>query len=121
MTLKVCLECDRELYGRSDKKFCSDQCRNMHNNKVRTKEYFHVRKVNRILLRNRNILMKFYTDSAQKINRRTLQESGYNFCYCTSIQKSLNDEVYYYCYEFGYKNHDKRFLTIVHKENELAN
>ena len=33
---KVCLECGDKLVGRSDKKFCSDYCRNAHNNTINT-------------------------------------------------------------------------------------
>lgn len=28
-----CLECGRELYGRSDKKFCSEECKNRYHNR----------------------------------------------------------------------------------------
>ena len=31
---KQCLECDEPLFGRVDKKFCNDQCRNAYNNRV---------------------------------------------------------------------------------------
>jgi len=28
------MNCERELHGRSDQKFCSDQCRNTYNNSL---------------------------------------------------------------------------------------
>ena len=31
---KLCLECGDKLFGRIDKKFCSDACRNAYNNKI---------------------------------------------------------------------------------------
>ena len=34
MQERKCLECGTVLKGRSDKKFCSDYCRNTYNNKV---------------------------------------------------------------------------------------
>ena len=34
MEHRECLECGEPLKGRVDKKFCSDYCRNSHNNKV---------------------------------------------------------------------------------------
>ena len=33
---KRCLECNDVLHGRSDKKFCSDACRNTYNNKKKS-------------------------------------------------------------------------------------
>ena len=30
-----CLECGTTFYGRSDKKFCSLNCKNLHNNRLR--------------------------------------------------------------------------------------
>ena len=32
--MKTCLECGEPILGRSDKKFCSDLCRNAYNNKA---------------------------------------------------------------------------------------
>jgi len=34
MEERYCLECGEPLIGRSDKKFCDDQCRNAYNNKL---------------------------------------------------------------------------------------
>ena len=46
MEQKLCLECGEQIQGRSDKKFCSDYCRNSHNNKVNTESKNLIRNTN---------------------------------------------------------------------------
>ena len=53
---KLCLECDEPLFGRVDKKFCNDQCRNAYNNRVNKITNDFVRHVNVILRKNRKII-----------------------------------------------------------------
>ena len=53
---KLCLECDHPLFGRVDKKFCNDQCRNTYNNRVNKTTNDFVRNINVILRRNRKII-----------------------------------------------------------------
>jgi len=56
MEQKVCLHCNKELIGRADKKFCDKQCRNDYNNTQNVTTNNYIRKVNRIIKKNRNIL-----------------------------------------------------------------
>jgi len=37
MSIRKCPSCGREVVGRSDKKFCSDECRVFYNNALRKK------------------------------------------------------------------------------------
>ena len=56
MEEKKCLECTEPFRGRSDKKFCSDYCRNTYNNKVDPEDKNLIRNINNRLRRNYNIL-----------------------------------------------------------------
>ena len=56
MSDKLCLECEKSLIGRIDKKFCNDMCRNSYNNNLNKAANEYVRKVNVILRKNRRIL-----------------------------------------------------------------
>ena len=47
---RKCLECQEILYGRSDKKFCGDYCRNTYNNKL-NKSNKTIRKINKTIKR----------------------------------------------------------------------
>ena len=56
--MKTCLECEANLQGRADKKFCSDACRNNFNNRQKSAVTILVRQVNSVLKKNRNILKR---------------------------------------------------------------
>ena len=53
---KSCLQCGDKISGRSDKKFCSDYCRNAFNNDQNRDVNNYVRNINNILRKNRRIL-----------------------------------------------------------------
>jgi predicted nucleic acid-binding Zn ribbon protein len=55
---KICPECNEPFVGRSDKKFCSDQCRYLHNNRLKNDKEKEVIRINSILRRNRTILKR---------------------------------------------------------------
>ena len=53
---KKCIECNKLLKGRADKKFCDDLCRNSYNNKLNSDTNGYVRNINNTLRKNRRIL-----------------------------------------------------------------
>ena len=59
---KLCKECGDKFAGRSDAKFCSDQCRSAYNNKESGYQSSYVRKINAVLRRNRKILSELNTE-----------------------------------------------------------
>jgi len=60
MSLKntQCLNCERSLSGRVDKKFCTDQCRNEYNNKLKYTDNNLIRNINNVLRKNRSVVAK---------------------------------------------------------------
>jgi predicted nucleic acid-binding Zn ribbon protein len=83
-----CPDCGILVSGRKDRKFCSDACRtNYHNLRHRDKLPL-VRKVNTILLRNRNILEFFYKQGKLIITRDELEASGYILFWHTAKSNS---------------------------------
>lgn len=115
---KACLECGGKIIGRADKKFCSDQCRVSHNNKLNSNETNFMRNVNNILRKNRRILLELNTTGKSRVNRDKLSEKGFDFNYFTSTYTTKEGAIYYYCYEQGYLAVDKNwFLLVVKKEN----
>ena len=77
--MNKCLSCGDELFGRADKKFCSDQCRNDYNNKLRQSENNYVRNINNILKKNRRILESELEGNLKSINRDKLLQRGLTF------------------------------------------
>jgi predicted nucleic acid-binding Zn ribbon protein len=109
---KRCLDCGEIIRGRTDKKFCSDQCRNSYNNKLNRDSNNFVRNVHGLLRKNRRILSDFYNDGKTKVHTDALIALGYNFNFFTHIIQSADGRECRYCFEFGYRILENDFLEI---------
>jgi len=103
MKRKLCLECKTVIEGRSDKKFCSDHCRIAYNNENRSKYKKTIRKIDLILHNNFEILRKLNHKGNMKISKSQLTNAGFNFTYFTNIYTAKNGNIYYFCYDYGYR------------------
>jgi predicted nucleic acid-binding Zn ribbon protein len=108
-----CLECGAKLIGRSDKKFCSDQCRNTYNNRLNKDETAYMKNVNRILRKNRRILKELNPGGKTKVKKQTLLAKGFVFKHFTHIFRNKEGKIYYFCYEYGYLPLDNDFYALV--------
>jgi hypothetical protein len=93
---KKCLECSDLLHGRTDKKFCSDACRNTYNNKLKSvagSQY--VRKINGILKRNRNIMAELNPEGKIRIHKSRLLKKSFDFGFITNLYTTKTGTVYY--------------------------
>ncbi|MCD4732176.1 MAG: hypothetical protein K8R74_16335, partial [Bacteroidales bacterium] len=84
MEKRLCPECGFEIIGRTDKKFCSDQCRNTFNNRLKQDANNYIRNINNILRKNRRILAELNPKGKSKVTRNKLNEKGFNFDYYTN-------------------------------------
>ncbi|RZK02637.1 MAG: hypothetical protein EOO43_23320 [Flavobacterium sp.] len=114
---KLCLDCGQIIKGRSDKKFCDDQCRNNYNNKLKMEDSSVVKQINGILKKNRAILQKLNPDGKLKINKDKLVRLGFNFSYFTHVYETYKGAVYFFCYEYGYLKLENDDLLLV-KRND---
>ena len=112
-----CLECDKPVKGRVDKKFCDDYCRNAYNNRQNSDKNNFVRNVNNALLKNRRILASFIKPEEEmaKSPRQKLAEQGYDFRYHTHQYLNKKGQVYNFCYEFGYLLLEADWVLIVRR------
>lgn len=113
----LCLECGTRLLGRVDKKFCNDQCRNNYHNKEKREDSAHVRTVNSILRRNRNILKKLNPAGKTKVRKQELLTPGFNFKYYTNTYKTKDNRIYYFVYEHGYTDIGNDYFALVINED----
>ena len=117
MEVRLCLDCKGELRGRSDKKFCDDQCRSNYNNRQLSENTSYMRQVNSILKRNRRIMEELNPGGKIKISRKKLLTKGFNFEYFTNIYQTQTGRKYYFCYESGYLPLDNDEVLLVRKED----
>lgn len=116
MTTKKCLVCKTEIVGRSDKKYCSDQCRNVYNNKVNSQFYKEVRKTNKRLRTNREILNKYHQKDMQTVSLFSLISDGFILTYFTNLYKDAEGNDIYFCYDLGYQLQANESVVIFEKK-----
>jgi len=119
---KKCFACGKPVKGRTDKKFCDDYCRNNFNNQQKSKSSHspYVRNISNILLKNRKILASLLPVEKQTINypfEKLIQE-GFIFKYHTHTYTNKQGEIYYYCFDYGYKQLENNWYMIVKRKEE---
>lgn len=117
-TQPTCENCSKELFGRIDKRFCNDNCRNEFNRKKKQQE---IQKANesmpeilKIIKKNYEILLSYGAmdeDTEFVVSKENLQQKGFNFNFFTSIDSKME---YCYCMERGWRQSDQ---TIFIKED----
>lgn len=119
---RLCLECQKPLRGRVDKKFCNDYCRNAYNNKARVEEDAYVRQVTLILKKNRRILEELLgSESMIKQPKTKFINKGFQFNYHTHQYVNQKGNIYYFCYEYGFLPIEGDQYLIVKKKDILKN
>ncbi|MBK9283144.1 MAG: hypothetical protein IPM51_02360 [Sphingobacteriaceae bacterium] len=119
MASKICPECGENIVGRTDKKFCSDICRNSFNNRLNSDGNNYVRNVNNILRRNRRVLEStIKNESKITVPKQKVVDKGFNFQYYTNQLTTRNNHVYHYVYEYGYMLLDNGMMLIVKRKND---
>lgn len=114
---KTCLECCKAIYGRADKKFCDDACRNNYNNRSNRDENNFMRNINNVLRKNRRILKSMNKKEKTTVSKEALLEKGFVFSYFTNTYKTKVGKIYYFCYDQGYLPlENDRYALVVKKE-----
>lgn len=113
---KQCMECGVRIRGRIDKKFCSDSCRNTHNNKFNKDSKNLVRNINNALRKNYRILKTLNPTDKTKTTRVKLLAKGFDFTLFTSIYTTKAGTVYYFVYDQGYLPLENEFYALVKKQ-----
>ncbi len=113
---RQCLECGDKLLGRVDKKFCSDACRNSHNNKFNKDSKNLVRNTNNALRKNYRILEGLNPEDKTKTSRSHLLKMGFDFNLFTSIYTTKAGTVYYFVYDQGYLPLENDLFALVKRQ-----
>lgn len=119
---KSCLCCGKLIKGRSDKKFCDDNCRNTYNNQLKAKSNYssYIRNINNTLLKNRKILEELLPveqDMAKTTQDKLLQK-GFAFKFQTHSYTNKKGNVYHFCYDYGWLPLENNWYLIVKRKEE---
>lgn len=105
--MKACPVCGIPVAGRSDKLYCSTECKNAASyQRYNVNDQFYL-KVDRQLKLNRKILKKYNKSGFTTLRQEKLLEEGFDPRFFTHYWKNAKGEVYLFCYDFG-------FLSIEH-------
>jgi hypothetical protein len=115
---RQCLECGEVVRGRSDKKFCSSDCRSSYNNKSNSDSTNLMRRVNGVLRKNYRILKELAPDGKAKIHRNKLEEYAFNFKYFTSVYTTKAGKEYRFCYDYGYLDLENDYYVVVQNKDK---
>lgn len=121
MDKKSCAECGEIIKGRSDKKFCSDLCRNAFNNRLNSDTNNYVRNINNVLRKNRRIMEELLTGETTKLLKQKLIDKGFNFNFYTNLNTTKTNNTYYFCYEYGYLFLENDFVLLVKRKEKTKN
>jgi len=113
----TCLECDTPIKGRTDKKFCSDYCRNSYHNKQNKDSKNLIRNTNNHLRKNYRILDSFsLKDGKTRTTRSSLLAKGFNFDLITSVYTTKKGSTYFFVYDLGYLPLENDYYMIVKRD-----
>lgn len=100
--MKHCLECGIGIIGRTDKKFCSDNCRNHYNNALHKQRNATLTIINKKLKKNATILGRLAGYGVYHIKTKVLLDEGFDFEFFTHQLTAPDGKKYKYCYNYGY-------------------
>ena len=115
--IPVCLECgDKIKYGRTDKKFCSDDCRNRHfNNKLKEGRAYR-RKVLTLLQKNYDLLDELIKSGIESADFADLVTLGFTPDAVTFYHRSRRHDDFA-CFDIKYKMSESRIYSISKLQN----
>jgi len=108
------------MRGRTDKKFCCDQCRVAYHNRLNSDENNYVRNVNNLIRRNRRILYRLAKGGKTKVSRSVLSQNGFDFGFFTSTDSMQDGSICYYCYEQGYMPLEEQQVLLITKQDLIS-
>lgn len=111
--MQTCIECNKSMVGRADKRFCSDICRNSYNNKLNSDSTNLIRNINHTLRKNRRILEEICTDDKAKTTRGNLNSKGFDFNFYTNSRTTQKGSTYFFVYDYGYLPLENDYYLIV--------
>ncbi|QCX39030.1 hypothetical protein FF125_16065 [Aureibaculum algae] len=118
---KICLSCNKELKGRSDKKFCDQYCKSAYHYKLSQEQapkFFN--QVDNQLKLNRKILKEYNKAGKATVRAEIIIDLGFDPNFFTHYWKNQKGDVYLFVYEYGFlskkENGRKKIILILWQE-----
>lgn len=107
------------IIGRSDKLFCSVKCKNYYHTNLRRVTNEAALKIDRILHRNRSILLEVLGKNLnrKKVSRLVLEQKKFRFNYLTHFHTNKESKVYHWVYDFAWMSFSDDTILIIRKRS----
>lgn len=115
--IRYCLNCGRELIGRTDKKFCSNKCRNAYHNAEKNSTNSVKTRVVSAINKNYGILYNMLKSGITSAEILELEQIGFRPCFITSERQGRRTHKEYACYDIIYCQTGSRIFDI--RKSEL--
>lgn len=114
---QTCQQCGQEMRGRSDKKFCSTDCKNRYHIEQRRYTRDAVAEVDGYLHRNREILGLLMGSAVKvEIDRLVLSRTGFRYEYHTGTYLNKEGKMYRLVYDYAWMDFSDQKILIVRKK-----
>ncbi len=113
--IKLCLFCSKPLKGRSDKKFCDEQCKNQYHNLAVEDGEKTYKRVLKILRKNRQVLKELLGEqSSVVLTKEKLVARGYDPDFLTHFKEvGAAKRRYYFTFDYGYREEGDENVKVV--------
>lgn len=109
---RFCRECGAPLFGRPDKAFCSNKCRNDYHNRINAGIRLRKDRIVAILWNNYKLLELVLESGSNGIDLRALQDLGFNPSYVTGHRRARGGRDEYSCFDILYNKTEVRLFNI---------
>jgi len=119
-----CENCGRELFGRTDKRFCNDGCRNQFNREKSIRDQQrppgNLPEIFQVIKQNHRILQTYHPERLAAnefafVDIKQLMAAGFNFKFFTSTGEIDNQE-YRFCFDIGWLKSGDHCLLVYRPE-----
>lgn len=115
---RKCKICQKILRGRSDKVFCSMDCKNNYHKNVRYASKAAAIEINGFLKRNYAILWELLGENKTqiKVYRNQLEKKNFRFKYHTHFHINSKNKMFHYVYDLAWMEFSDDEILIVRKQ-----
>ena len=115
--MPYCLECgDLIRYGRTDKRFCCDDCKSKYHNEQTKKGRLYRNKVNALIRKNYEILDSLVREGSDSADLGEMIMKGFTPAVMTSCHRSGRHYIYG-CYDIKYRMTETKVYSITKLKN----
>lgn len=107
-----CLQCGGEVYGRQDKKFCSERCKNTFHNRAISRTRKMKAEILAAISDNYDILDRLEKEKIRSISIDRIKEMGFNETVSTGHRNGRFNHQEEYCFDIAYFKTSQKVFNI---------